>query len=183
MKALNLAVVCPVRDLPQNASLVRNAVWAQVSGLLQPNLGRLYSSFYPASHAWGINLNTPFGVLLGRDDPLRFMHILAAAKMAQDAAIDFHVKALLSGVAPDEMCASGDTIICPVHLDGTDKALEAHSIWHLGMANGALLPDCGIYYAGQKRAIAGPELANDISARLADYAVCVVALEIEEGAA
>lgn len=183
MKKLNLAVVCPALGLPQNTSLTWNTVWAQVSGLLQQGLGNLYSSFYPASRAWGRDLNTPFGVLLGRDDPVGFLYVLAAATMAQDTAINFHMKGLLPGIHPDEIRTSGDAIICPVHLNGTDKTLEAHSIWHLGMAAGVLLPDCGIYYVEQKRAIAGPELTNAISARPADYAVCVVTLEIEEGAA
>lgn len=51
MKTLHLAVVCPVSGLPQNTEQARQAVWAEVTGLLQPNLGKFYSSFYPASSA------------------------------------------------------------------------------------------------------------------------------------
>lgn len=125
-------------------------------------------------------MNIPFGVLLGRDAPTDFVHILAAATAEQEAAIDFHVKGLLAGVNPDQVREVGSTLICPVHLDGTDKELEAHSLWQLCFASGVLLPDCGVYYAQQQRSLAGPELKKTISSHLAGYALCVVTLEAGE---
>jgi len=178
MKTLHLAVVCPISGLPQNTEQARQAVWAEVTGLLQPNLGKFYSSFYPASSAWGVELNVPYGVLLGRDDPVRFVRIVANATDAQNAAIDFHANALLAGVDPEQVREAGGALICPVHLDGTNRELESHSIWYLGLATGVFLPDCGIYYMAQQSAIARPELRTAIAANLAGYAVCVVRMEV-----
>ena len=178
MKTLLLAVVCPVSGLPQNTEQVRQMVWAEVTGLLQPDLGKFYTSFYPAPRTWGVELNEPFGVLLGRDDPVRFLHILTMATEAQDNATAFHMGSLLTGIDVSQTQTVGDTLICPVHLDGTNKELEAHSLWLLGIAGGKLLPDCGIYYIQQRRAVAGPDMAKAIAGNLAGYAVCTVRLEV-----
>ena len=183
MKTLNLAVVCPVTGLPQNTEETRQAVWTNVTALLQPGLGTQFFSFYPASFAWGMPLNAPFGVLLGRDDPERFIQTLLTASEVQSKAIRFHVEGMLEGIDPETTCTVGDATICPVYLDGTDKALAAHSIWNLGLAAGELLPDCGVYYLEQGHAIADEKTRKAVASRLADYAVCVVTLEVEEGAA
>jgi len=108
------------------------------------------------------------------------MGILAAASEVRDAAIDFHINGLLAGVNPDQMRTEGDAIICPVYLDGTDKELEAHSLWQLCFFSGVPMPDCGIYYAQQQRSLAGPEQIKTIASHLAGYAVCVAMLEIRE---
>jgi len=177
MKTVPLAVVCPISGLPQNTEQARQAVWAEVTKLLQPGLGKLYSSFYPASSAWGVELNVPFGVLLGRDDPVRFVRIVASATEAQSAAASFHTSALLAGADPEQARKIGGTLVFPVHLDGSNKELEAHSVWHLGMAAGVFLPDCGIYYLEQQTAVIGPKQQTAIASNLAGYAVCVVRLE------
>lgn len=181
MKTLNLAVVCPVSGLPQNAEETRQTVWTNITTLLQPGLGTRFSSFYPASFAWGMPLHAPFGVLLGRDDPERFIQILLTASEVQSKAIHFHMEGLLEGIDPKTVCTVGEDTICPIYLDGTDKALTAHSIWSLGIAAGKLLPDCGVYYLEQGHAIADKEMRKAIASRLADYAVCVVTLEVKEG--
>ena len=177
MKGTNLAVVCSASGLPQNTELARQAVWARATQFLQPNLGKLYASFYPAVHAWGIDLNVRFGVLLGREAPEQFIRILVAATEAQNASIDFHTEGLLSRVDLGQTQQMGDTIICPVTLDGRDKELEAHSIWHIAMAAGKFLPDCGIYYMDRSTAIADLELRREISRSIENHAVCVVRLE------
>lgn len=177
MKGTNLAVVCSASGLPQNTELACQAVWAKTTQFLQPNLGKLYSSFYPATNPWGINLNVRFGVLLGREAPEQFVRILCAATEAQNLSIDFHTEALLNRVKPEQTRQVGDTIVCPVTLDGTDKELEAHSIWHMAIAAGAFMPDCGIYYLEQGLAVAAPELRKEIARSIGNYAVCVVRLE------
>lgn len=177
MKETNLAVVSSASGLPQNTELARQAVWARTTQFLQPNLGKLYSSFYPASNAWRIELNAPLGVLLGREAPEQFIRVLNAATQAQRAAIDFHINAMLKCVKPEQARQVGDTIIYPVAMDGTDKELEAHSVWHIAAASGVFLPDCGIYYVDQECAFAGPELVKEIACCIGNYAVCVVRLE------
>ena len=178
MKTLLLAVVCPVSGLPQNTEQVCQMVWAEVTGLLQPDLGKFYTSFYPAPRAWGMEMNVPFGVLLGRDDPVRFLHILTMAKEAQDNAAAFHLGGLLNGIDVNQAQMTGDTLVCPVQLDGTNQELEAHSLWLMGIAAGKLMPDCGVYYMQQRRAVAGPDIAKAISNNLAGFAVCTVQLEV-----
>ena len=177
MKGTNLAVVCSASGLPQNTEWARQAVWAKTTQFLQPGLGKLYASFYPAANAWGIGLNVQFSVLLGREAPEQFISILNAATEAQNTAIDFHINALLRRVKPEQTHQMGDAIVCPVTLDGTDEELEAHSLWHMAIAAGTFLPDCGIYYVEQERAVAGPELRREIACGIGNYAVCVVRLE------
>lgn len=177
MKGTTLAVVCSASGLLQNTELARQVVWAKTTQFLQPNLGKLYSSFYPASHAWGTEINAPFSVLLGQEAPEQFIHILLAATEAQNASIDFHVNALLNRIAPEQAHQVGDTTIFPVALDRSDEELEAHTIWHLAMATGVFLPDCGIYYVEQKQTVASPELRREIACGIGNYAVCVVRLE------
>lgn len=175
MKVLHLAVVCPVSGLPQHTEQARQAVWTEVTKLLQPDLGKLYDCFYPASNAWGVDWNVPFGVLLGREDPIRFMRAAVKATEQQNAAIDFHMAELLARVDTEQAHEVGGALI--VHLDGTDGALMYHSAWHIGLAAGALLPDCGIYYTEHRRAVIGPEQKTAIAGNLAGYAMCVVRLE------
>ena len=177
MKGTNLAVVCSASGLPQNMELARQAVWARITRFLQPGLGRLYACFYPASSAWGVDLNTRFGVLLGRETPEEFVRVLIAATEAQMAAVDFHAEALLNRIGPEQAHQVDGAIICPITLDGTDKELEVHSAWHMAMAAGVFLPDCGIYYMEQKTAVAGLELRREITRSLKSHAVCVVRLE------
>lgn len=177
MKGTSLAVVCSVSGLPQNTELARRAVWAKVTQFLQLDLGKLYSSFYPASHAWGTEINVPYGVLLGRETPEQFIHILLTATKAQSAAISFHTEELLKRMDPEQALQMGDATICPVILDGTDQELEAHSVWYIAIASGTFLPDCGIYYLEQMQAVAGPELRREIACGIGNYAVCVVRLE------
>ena len=179
MRGTTLAVVCSASGLPQNMELARQAVWAKTAQFLQSNLGELYDSFYPVANAWGIELRGSFGVLLGREDPERFIRVLLAATEAQSASIDFHIGGLLSRMDMDKTRQIGDAIVCPVTLDGTDKELEAHSLWHIAMAAGTFLPDCCIYYLEQERAIADQELKQKIVRSVESYAVCAVRLEVE----
>lgn len=178
MKTLKLAVVCPTSGLPQNTEQARREVWAEVTRLLQPDLGKLFSSFYPVSTAWGVELNEPYGVVMGKDDPVRFMRIAVAATEVQNNAIDFHTGALLEKADMEKIFPVGDTLFCPVFVDGSDQEVTSHSIWHMGLAAGAVLPDCGIYFMEQRRAVASPEMVNAIAGNLANYAVCVVQMEV-----
>ncbi len=177
MRGTNLAVLSFASGLPQNTELARQAVWARTTQFLQPNLGKLYSSFYPASSVWGIDLNAPLGVLLGREAPEQFIRVLNAATQAQRTAIDFHINAMLKCAKPEQAHQVGDAIIYPVAMDGSDKELEAHSVWNIAIASGVFLPDCGIYYVDQECAFAGPELIKEIACGIGNYAVCVVRLE------
>ena len=177
MMGTTLAVVCSASGLPQYTEMILQAVWAKTAQFLQPNLGKLYSSFYPAVNAWGIDLNVRFGVLLGREAPEEFIRVLIAATEAQNAAVHFHIGGLLSRMNLEQTHQVDGVIICPVTLDGTDKELEAHSAWHMAMASGVFLPDCGIYYMEQKTAVANLELRRKIAHSIASYAVCVVRLE------
>lgn len=179
MKGRDLVVVCSASGLPQNTELACQAIWAKTAQFLQPNLGELYSSFYPVASVWGIGLRS-YGVLLGREDTDRFMRILLAATEAQSAAIDLHISGLLSRMDLEQTRRVGNNIICPVTLDGTDKELEAHTLWHIAMASGTFLPDCCIYYLEQERAVADLELRQKIARSIESYAVCAVRLEMEE---
>ena len=63
----------------------------------------------------------------------------------------FHSAGMLSNINLDQTERIGDTLVCRVTADGSNKALEAHSVWHLAMMEGIFLPDCGLYYLSTKR--------------------------------
>ncbi len=181
MKANHLAVIFPAKGLPQNTDQAYSAVWAETSRLLLRDLGILYASFYPAAHTWGIDIRAPYGVVLGRDDPARFLRLFSEARVKQACAIEYHVGGTLAETGLERFQAAGDMLICPVILDGTNKRLESHVLWHMALASGAILPDCGVYYAEQKRSTVDPGLEKNIESNPVEYALCMVTLELMEG--
>lgn len=66
-------------------------------------------------------------------------------------------------------------------LDGTNKRLEGHILWHAAMEQGAILPDCGVYYAERKRSTVEPGLEKSVESIPADYALCMVTMECTGG--
>lgn len=177
-----LALVLPRSELPQNTEQARKEMWCKSANLLRPALGKLYNSFYPAVRPWDIELNTPFSVLMGDENPIQFSTILAAATMAQDEAVAFHAGELLLNMDADQMSQIGDVLICPVDLSEANPRLKHHALWQIGLHTGGILPDSGIYYMAQKCAVASPEQKDAIMCRLADFALCVAALEVGEAA-
>lgn len=182
MKFSYLAVVMPVRWLPKNTEQARTQAWAAVSHLLLPNLGKFYSRFYPALNPWGQKIASPFGVVLGREDPVTFLNVFYQAKQKREEAVVFHSAGMLSHIDLDRTQQIGDTLVCHVSPDRSDPALAAHSLWHLAMMEGIFLPDCGLYYLEQNHSMPDRKLEQAAAARPADYALCAVTLEIMEGA-
>ena len=179
MKYNYLAVIIPRRWLPQNTEQAREQAWAAVTQLLLPDLGKWYSRFYPASQPWGQDISAPYSVVLGQEDPVTFLNVFHQAKKRQEEAISFHEIGMLSNIDLEQTQKIGDALICHVSA-GSNEAIKAHSLWHLAMAEGGLLPDCGLYYMEQKRAVLSPEQERAVSARPGDYALCAVTLEMEE---
>lgn len=136
MKENHLAIVFPVKGLPQNTAHACEAVWAQTGRMLLPGLGKLYDRFYPAAQPWNVDIPTPFSIVLGRDDPCLFLRLYFRAREFRESSIDFHVGSTLAETGFENLKADGDTLICPVKLDGTNKRLEGHILWHMAMASG-----------------------------------------------
>jgi hypothetical protein len=181
MRANHLAVIFSAKGLPQNTAQACGAIWTQTSRMLLPGLGKYYERFHPAAQPWGVEIPAPFSVVLGRDDPCRFLRLYVQARQFQEKSISFHVGGTLAETGLEKLQAAGDFLICPVTLDGTNKRLEAHILWHMAMAGGMLLPDCGVYYAEQKRSTVEPDFEKAIESAPADYALCMVTLEQGEG--
>lgn len=181
MSESHLAVVFSTKGLPQNTEQARAAVWAEASRLLQRDMGKLYDGFYPSPRSWGSDIRYPFGVVMGRDDPAGFLRLYKQAREKREATIDYHVGATLLEAGPKGLRQVGDTLICPVILDGKNKRLTGHVYWHMALKEGAILPDCGVYYAERKRSLVEPGLEKTIESSSADYALCVVVLTCEEG--
>ncbi len=177
MRANHLAVVFSVKGLPQNTAHACGSIWAQASRMLVPGLGKFYDRFYPAARPWGVELSAPFGVVLGRDDPCRFLRLYLRAREFRQESIGFHVTGALAETGLEKLRTAGDILICPVTLDGTNKCLEAHIFWHAAMAQGVLLPDCGVYYAEKKRSTVEPGFEKTVESAPADYALSMVTLE------
>ena len=67
--------------------------------------------------------------------------------------------------------------------ENSEKAVAAHTAWHVGMACGDILPDSGIYFATVKQATISDKLAEDIAKNMEQYAISLVRLyagEVED---
>ena len=177
MKFCNMAVVVPVDQLTGSKAALSTQVWA--SNLLMPALGKLYRQFHPANDAWGHKLTSPFGVVLGCQEPELFLTLFLAGQQTQQEAAAFHAAAMIKKVDMDKAQKAGDSLICPVVVDGSDPELMIHALWHISLQKGAPLPDCGIYYAALGRAVASQAEQRAILSNPAGYALCVVRLSPE----
>ena len=176
MKFCNMAVIVPVDKLAENEEALRAQVWGKVSELLLPALGKLYRQFNPSNGAWGLKLVRPFGVILGKQEPEQFLALFLAGQQAQQDAMEFHLSAMIEKTDVSNAQKIGDSLVCPMIVDGKDPELMAHAIWHISLQKGAPLPDCGIYYEGLGRAVASMEEQRAILANPAGYALCTVTL-------
>ena len=143
MKFCNMAVVVPVDQLTGSKAALSAQVWGQVSNLLMPALGKLYRQFYPANDAWGHELTSPFGVVLGCQEPELFLTLFLAGQQTQQEAAAFHAAAMIKKVDMDKAQKAGDSLICPVVVDGSDPELMIHALWHISVSqkdDAALFP-------------------------------------------
>ena len=176
MKFCNMAVVVPVNRLAGNDDGLRVQVWGKVSELLVPALGKLYRQFNPSDGAWGHKLVRPFGVVLGKQEPEQFLTLFLAAQQAQQEAMEYHLSAMINKTDLNHAKKIGNTLFCPVVVDGSDPEMMAHALWHISLHKGAALPDCGIYYTALGRAVASIEEQREILENPARYALCMVTL-------
>ena len=176
MKSCEMVIVVPVDRLAGNEEALRSQVWGKVSELLLPALGKLYRQFNPSDGAWGHTLVRPFGVILGKQEPEQFLALFLAGRQAQQEAMEFHASAMIAKADMSSAQKIGDSLVCPMVVDGSDPELMAHAIWHISLHKGAPLPDCGIYYEGLGRAVASMEEQRAVLANPAGYALCTVNL-------
>lgn len=176
MKSCKMAVVVPVDEDSAGAEKIRASVWGTVSHLLLPALGKLYGQFRPAEDAWGHRINRPFGVILGSQEPELFLKLFLEAQQTQMEALAFHTEAMIDKAGLENAQKVGDSLVCPVVVDGSDPELMAHAIWHISMSRGAPLPDCGVYYTELGRATASIEEQRKVISCPASYAICMVTL-------
>lgn len=113
MKFCNMAVVVPVDQLTGSKAALSAQVWGQVSNLLMPALGKLYRQFHPANDAWGHKLTSPFGVVLGCQEPELFLTLFLTGQQTQQEAVAFHAAAMIKKVDMDKAQKAGDSLICP----------------------------------------------------------------------
>lgn len=179
MKFCNMAVVVPVDQLTGSKAALSAQVWGQVSNLLMPALGKLYRQFHPANDAWGHKLTSPFSVVLGCQEPELFLTLFLTGQQTQQEAVAFHAAAMIKKANMDNAQKAGDSLICPVVVDGSDPELMIHALWHISLQKGAPLPDCGIYYTALGRAVASQAEQRAILSNPAGYALCVVRLSPE----
>lgn len=179
MKTSHLAMVIPIDTAEKNDQSIRAAVWQMATELLLPQLGKRYSRFEPANKAWKQTVNQPFGVVIGRNDPAVFLYFYAAGKSHQEAAIQFHMASFLEGLEPIIKNEQAGVAMYAVQICGDGSDVAPHMLWHVALMNGELLPDCGIYFAQEKRALADDALDKHVLSHLEHYAMCVVTLTLE----
>ncbi|WP_419035329.1 hypothetical protein [Dysosmobacter sp.] len=180
MTARPLALIVPAAGLPKDDSTAQCAVWSAAASLLQPDIGKKFSKFYPQLRLEKRGICVPFGVTLGRANPPLFRDLYREALDRQSDAVTYHLAGMLSRLDPDHIFKRDETMICPVVVDGSDPELMAHSLWHLEVSQGELLPDCGVYYVAQKRALIHPKEVEQIVAHPERHALCMVNLEPPE---
>lgn len=182
MNVNHLAVIVPVDEMLQGEEHTMEEVWGTVTHLLLPCLGKCYEKFYPSKSAWGRRISAPFSVVLGKDSPNQFVDLYRAACRAQTSAIHFHAEELLKTIDPCllEKAMKAHAPFCTVVVDGSDPIQAGHAVWQIALHDGALLPDCGVYYVGLDKARASPEEQKAILANIAGYALSMVTLEFKE---
>ena len=182
MKSCNMAVVVPVDQLTGSKAALSAQVWGQVSNLLMPALGKLYRQFHPANDAWGHKLTSPFGVVLGCQEPEQFLAALPGRPAGTAGGrCSFMQSAMIEkaryGAMPRK---AGDSLVCPVVVDGSDPELMAHALWHISLAKGRAAP--GLRHLLHRPSAVRSHLTEEQRAILANpagYALCVVRLSPE----
>ena len=169
MRSGNLAVVVPV-DQTQNADSLKTHVWGVVTDLLTKYLGTYYGSFFPVQKAWDSEIKNAYGVVLGIDDPLNFLNLLAEAQKKQQNAMAFHMGFLFKEI---EKADTGEHVI-PIFINSENEQVLFHLAWKVLAEGGIVLPDYGIYYTQQKKAFISDAEEQHIISHVADYAICVV---------
>ena len=177
MKVNYLAIVFPTEGLPQNTVHACGNIWAQTSRMLLPGLGKFYDRFHPAARPWGVEIPAPFSVVLGRDDPCLFLRLYLRARDFQEESIGFHMTRALAEMGIEKLQATDDILVGLVTPDGTNKLQEGHFLWHTAIAHGAILPDCGVYYAEQKQSVVDLDFEENVESTPTDYALSLVTLE------
>ena len=166
MKASHLAVVVPIDPAETNGNATRTEVWQKTAELLMTQLGKRHSRFEPAVQVWKQTVGQPFGVVMGKKDPAMFLYFYAAAKAHQEAAIRYHMAGFLDGIEPISKNEQAGVSVYAVEVKDDGKDMAPHMLWHIAMITGELLPDCGIYYLREKRAVADDEMDKQVLSHL-----------------
>lgn len=143
-------------------------------------LGKLYARFEPAQKAWRQATYTPLGVVLGRTDPALFLYFFSYGKTVQKESMEFHLSGLMNSLDVEQKMDNGSIhgfVMSP--KENSEKAVAAHTAWHVGMACGDILPDSGIYFAAVKQATISDKLAEDIAKNMEQYAISLVSFYAE----
>ena len=156
-----------------------NTLVRSYDGLLGMKAGHGESTGYTLAAAAQRGDGIYVAVVLGCQEPELFLTLFLAGQQTQQEAAAFHAAAMIKKVDMDKAQKAGDSLICPVVVDGSDPELMIHALWHISLQKGAPLPDCGIYYAALGRAVASQEEQRAILANPAGYALCVVRLSPE----
>ena len=172
-----MAIVFRAVESGTGKSKTSEQVWSEAVNLLRPVLGKFCGAFYPATQAWGQAIHDPFGVVFGRRNPVEVLELYAAAREKQVRAISFHLEGLLSPKDLENARKVGDALFCSIEVQPDDKEKLAHSVWHLFLQHGVILPDCGIYYAAEGKSILPPKDEQAILTNCSAYALCAVTLE------
>lgn len=173
------AIVIPADGLPEDWDAACAAVWTQASSTLCGGLGKIYTRFEIATRPWEQDVHNPYGVILGRSDPQLLLRLYDAGKFARQKSMEYHTRSMLLGIDFENGPKLGDTIFCMVSPENCSPLTLGHALWQMSLERGDILPDCGIYYAHLKSALASEEADRDVLAHPDRYALSMVALHWE----
>ncbi len=174
-KTATVAFLHPMDGLNGDDRAISEQLWAKTTELLTPALGKFYTRFEPAVDAWGLPVNTPYGVVLGRSDPRKFLVCYIKAHEKQDESVKFHMGGFLSGFEIGNSFGEGNVQgfqLNPKENAGPD--VSSHLSWHLGMMAGEPFPDAGLYYVPARQAVINESLERQVLSSVGSYALCMV---------
>lgn len=190
MEYKDLALLVPLSPelrrlsgVKETVEKARAQVWKIVTDVLTPHMGAMFQSFMPSACPWKtFPLPRPFGVLLGPQDPSGLMAFYLMAKLAQESERQLHSKKLYeSGKTVGELKLDEHITLAVKDYAGCTPETQRELEWLTISESGTLTADCCLYHCGLGSSKITDRQEKAVFAAVADYALCVVALGVEEG--
>lgn len=172
-----LAIIHLVDGWEGSDADLREKIWAQTVGLLQPILGKYCGRFEPEPLPWSRAEVPDYGVILGRRHPAHLLRLYQQAREEQERAVRYHLREILENCRFND--SAGEGKVAGVGLEpkpGKEDAVTMHVLWNVEMMLGEVFPDAGIYYYPTRQAVLSEELNKRIIEHVEDYALSQVRL-------
>ncbi len=155
-------------------------LWSQVASTLIPHMGKGFHHFSPTATAWGCPIPSQYGLVSGAKDPKAFVFCFLEALATQKASIAFHSTSLQDNPPSVSATEMDGNVAFVVKLDGTKPYALSDIMWHIGLMEGKLVPDAGVYFPNERETFCDEAMQSKILANLKDYTLCMVNVYAKE---